>query len=272
MSNSKISSLRIPASEPRPWVASCTLLLFTSLPGIARLTQTAPPEGSSAPQTAEQVIDAYVSALGGKEALAQIASRKAEGHLEMANRKEGHRKFTIYWRAPDFSRMNLDSSDGALDIGFDGKAGWRSEHDGVNERLSKRSLELLLRDANPLRYAHLAQLYPGVTLETEPPEGAPKGTALVSRGPEETFRFYFDAQSHLLTQIVAESVKDEAGPRRYLFEDYRKVDGVFFPFAIREIVPLPNADPQAVHIENILRFHKVQNGISIPDSMFSPPR
>ncbi len=190
----------------------------------------------------------------------------------MANRKEGGQKFTTYWRTPDFSRMKVESDGEDIEVGFDGKAGWRSEYVGVIESLRGRALELLLRDTNPLRYARLNELYPDITLDTDPLENAPKGTALVSRGQEETIRFYFDAQSHLLTEIVAESAKDETGPRHYLFEDYRKIDGVLFPFAIREIVALPNADPRAVRIEHIVRFHKVQQNISIPQLMFSPPR
>jgi hypothetical protein len=272
MSNSKTSSSRIPASEPRRWLAYCALFLLASWPATARLIQAVSPEASDAPQTAEQVIGAYVSALGGKEALAQITSRKAEGRVEMANRKEGGQKFITYWRAPDFSRMRVESDGEDIELGFDGKAGWRSEYVGVIERVSGRSLELLLRDANPLRYARLAELYPDVTLDREPPEDAPKGTGLIYRGREETLRFYFDPKSHLLTEITAEGAKDETGPRHYLFEDYRKVDGVLFPFAIREIVALPNADPRAVHIEHIVRYHKLQQNINIPESMFSPPR
>jgi hypothetical protein len=270
MSNSRTSSLKIPVNEPRRWFPACSLLLLMSWPAEARLIQTVSPEASDAPQTVEQVIGAYVSALGGKEALAQITTRKAEGRVEVVNRKEGGQRFIAYWRAPDFSRMRVESAGEEIELGFDGKSGWRSEYVGVIERVSGRSLELLLRDANPLRYVRLAELYPDVTLDREPPEDAPKGTGLVYRGPEETLRFYFDPQSHLLAEIVAEGAKDETGPRHYLFEDYRKVDGVLFPFAIREIIPLPNADPRAVHIEHIVRFHKVQNNISIPDSMFSP--
>ena len=239
---------------------------------MSRLVQTVPPEASTAPETVEQVIDAYVNALGGKEALAQLTSRKAEGRIDLANRNEARQKFTTYWRAPDLSRMKLDSSDEVIDVGFDGKAGWRTEHAGFTERLSGRGLDVLLRDANPLRYTRLAELYPDVSIDKEPPEDAPEGTALVSHGREETRRFYFDPQSHLLTEIDTKSATDEAGPHRYLFEDYRKVDGVLFPFAIREIVPLPNADPRAVHIEHIVRFHKVLHNVVFPDSMFSPPR
>lgn len=272
MSNSKTSNSRIRASEFRTCLASCALLLLISWPGTGRLIQTASPEASDVPQTAQQVIAAYTSALGGKEALARITSRKAEGRIEMANRKEGSQKFTTYWSAPDLSRMNVESDGEDIQVGFDGKAGWRVEFAGITESVRGRSLELLLRDANPLRYARLAELYPDVTLDRDPPDDAPKGTALVYRGSEETLRFYFDLQSHLLTEIVADSPKDETGPRHYLFEDYRNVDGVLFPFAIREIVPLPNADPRAVRIEHIVRFHKVQQNVSIPPSMFSPPR
>ena len=242
------------------------------MPGTAGPIQTVPQESSNAPETVEQVINAYVTALGGKEALAQLTSRKAEGRIEVANRNEPRQKFTTYWRVPDFSRMKVDADGDVVEVGFDGKAGWRSEYGGISERLMGRSLEVLLRDANPLRYTRLAELYPHVAIDREPPEGTPKGIALVSHGRAETLRFYFDAQSHLLTEIDTESPTDETGPHRYLFEDYRKVDGVLFPFAIREIVPLPNADPQAVHIEHIVRFHKVQNNISVPDSMFLPPR
>ena len=218
-----------------------------------------------------QIIQAYVTALGGKQALAQITSRKAEGRVEIANRKEEGQKFTAYWREPDLSRMNVVSDDERIEAGFDGKAGWR-ESDGYSERLGGRSLELLLRDANPLRYARLSELYPSVAVDSDPPEDAPKGAALIYRGPKETLRFYFDAQTHLLIEIATQSDSDETGPRRYRFEDYREIDGVLFPFAIREIIALPNVDPRAARIEHVLRYNKVQQNINIAPTIFSPRR
>ncbi len=265
--------MRIPVNGLRAWLACGSLFLLASCVATAGLIQGPAASASDAPQNVEQVIGDYVAALGGSEALAQISSRKVEGRIEMANRKEGGQRFTIYWRAPNFSWMRVESEGQDIELGFDGKAGWRSESGaGFTESLRGRSLELLLRNANPLRYARLKELRPDVEFDKDPPEDAPKGIALISRGREETFRYYFDPHSHLLTEIVAGSDKDEAGPRHYLFEDYRKVDGVLFPFAIREIAALPNADPRAVHIEHIVRFRKVQNNVSIPDSMFSPPR
>jgi hypothetical protein len=218
------------------------------------------------------VIEAYVTALGGRESLARLTSRKAEGQLEMSNRGGDRQKFTTYWRAPDFSCVRVDTSEEIIETGFDGKAGWRAEHRGVAETLRGRSLQLVLRDANPLRYARIAELYPGVSIDDEPSEDAGKRAVLVFRSLEETIRFYFDSRTHLLAEITSEHTGDETGIHRYLFEDYRKADGVLFPFVIREIVPIPNADPRAVHIEHVLRFRKVEHNVSVPDSVFSPPR
>jgi hypothetical protein len=240
-----------------------------TLPAMAALLQAASTQTSDTPQSAEQIIEAYITALGGKQALAQITSRKAEGRVEIANRKEAGQKFTTYWREPDLSRMSVVSDDEHIDAVFDGTAGWRSESDGDTERLGTRSLEVLLRDANPLRYARLAELYPAVALDGDPPQDAPRGAALVYRGPKETLRFYFDTQSHLLTEIVTESDSSETGPRHYRFEDYRALDGVLFPFAIREIMALPNVDPRAARIEHVLRYNKVQQNINIAPTVFS---
>ncbi len=274
MSLSKTSNLKIHASNSRPRIVltlACAALILQSTPA-AVAHQTGPQEAAKPTASAQQVIDAYVTALGGAEALAHITSRKAEGRLEISNRNGDHEKFVAYWRAPDFSRVSVSASDSSVETGFDGKAGWRSEEQGVTESLRGQGLQLVLRDANPLRYARLSELYPGVAIDNEPPEDAGKQTVLVFRSLEDTIRFYFDPQTHLLTEITSEHSNDETGTHRYQFEDYRKLDGVLFPFAIREIIPIANADPPAVHIEHVLRFRKVQNNVTIPDSLFSPPR
>jgi hypothetical protein len=235
-------------------------------------SQTVIQDAAKPPENVQQVIDAYVAALGGAEALAHITSRKAEGRLEISNRSGDHEKFVAYWRAPDFSRVSVNASDSSVETGFDGKTGWRSEEQGVVDSLKGQGLQLVLRDANPLRYARIVELYPGIAVDSDPPEDAGKRTVLVFHSREDTIRFYFDPQTHLLTEITTEHSKDETGTHRYQFEDYRKLDGVLFPFTIREIIPIANADPRAVHIEHVLRFRKVQNNVTIADSLFSPPR
>ena len=232
---------------------------------------TAEPPSASASRPAQAVVDDYVNALGGREALLRIRNRRADGVVEGARRGFSKRNFRLYWAAPNLARVEFKEEGLVTDEGYDGAKGWTQESFGIADELKRDAIEALLIFADPIRYAHLLEIYPNAAIETDPPDAAGRATLrATARG--DTFRFFFDPKTHLLAELQKESDTDESAARRYRFEEYRRVDGILFPFTIHVVTPVPNLDPAAIRIENVIRYKSVSHNLSIPATLFTRPK
>jgi len=155
--------------------------------------------------------------------------------------------------------------------GYDGAKGWTQEVFGIAEELKPDALEALLNFADPIRYTRLLEIYPNAAIETDSPEAAGR-TTLRATARGNTFRFFFDPKTHLLTELQKESDTDESAARHYHFEEYRRVDGILFPFTIHVVTPVPNLDPAAIRIENVIRYKSVSHNVTIPTTLFTRPK
>lgn len=229
------------------------------------------PPSASGVQTAQAVVDDYVNALGGRDALLRIRNRRAEGVMESARRDTPKKNFRLYWAVPNLARGEFKEEGLLTYEGFDGAKGWTEEFFGIAEELKPEVLEDLLLYADPIKYSHLLEIYPDADIEKDPPDAAGR-TVLRATAKGETVRFFFDPKTHLLAELRNERDADESAPRRYRFEDYRRVDGILFPFIIRAVMPLPNLDPEAIRIENLIRYKSVTHNLSIPATLFTRPK
>ena len=81
--------------------------------------------------SAEEIIAKYQQAIGGKEAFDKITSLKMEGKIESGN---GNGSSTIiYEKAPCLYYSETKSSQGVMQRGFNGDAGWLKPH-GLKEK------------------------------------------------------------------------------------------------------------------------------------------
>jgi hypothetical protein len=253
-------------------------LLVGSLTLVARApwAEVQPPATSAtdrAPVAADpavrSVIDDYIQALGGREALWRIRNRRAEGVIEQGHSRK---KFLLYWAAPNLARAEFKQGDFVIYNGYDGRKGWSQESFAVTEQLKPEELLDLLLYADPLRYARLLELYSDVVVEADPPDRAGR-TVLREKVNGFTVRLFFDRKTHLLTEIESGSDHAEAAPRRSQLEEYRRVDGILFPFVIHEIIPIPNLDPAAIRIEQLVQFKSVKHNVpNISPALFEEPR
>ncbi len=252
--------------------AAAALVVASLLPTAAQESPRQQPEAATTTEGVDAVLDAYVQALGGRAALDRLKTRRTEGLIEIPNHDDLG-SFLTSWEAPDHGWLEIAEPGVATRIvAFNGKSGWRegSTEWGTYELLSRRGVEDLLRMADPIRYANLKDIYPGVRREVE---GSTEGRSsivilrVITEGS--VIRYLFDSNSHLLKEIE-EHRNDELFARHYEFKNYRKVDGIQFPFVLHEIVPLPNLDPAAARIESIVRFRKVTHNVHIPAKLFEP--
>jgi photosynthetic reaction center cytochrome c subunit len=188
--------------------------------------------------TARQVIDKFVEAVGGREAIERNFSRIEEGELNIRSSSNAKVPIQILSLAPDkrvtkgFSVSHLGNSAQATGV-VNGTHGWMRESNGpvrlmfgwrrdaaqLEDLLNlPRRLEALLGDA---RVVGVARLETG-------------GEAIVVAGRTQFLplvEMYFDMQTGLLlrTRYFVDSTVGRM-PSLIDYSDYRDIDGVMVPF------------------------------------------
>jgi tetratricopeptide (TPR) repeat protein len=120
-------------------------------------------EKSESLLTLDEVLERYVNALGGAEAIKAATSRVMKGTLDVVGVSRGG-TFKLYAQAPNkmFSIMNAHPL-GTVKVGFNGRAGWEVDERGLR-RVNGTELEALLRDGDFYYPLNLKQNFKKVTL------------------------------------------------------------------------------------------------------------
>jgi hypothetical protein len=208
------------------------------------------------PRSVDDVLNAYIRALGGAGALDRIQTREIEAKLHHGA------KVTYYWAKPD-KVLRVSRGEKA---GFDGSSAWVLSRKKKLTKLSKSDKERLEMNADPLRYAHLRVLYS--ELHAAPAERVDDRAMDVLVAPNNiaATKFYFDAASHLLVRI--EELGDTSAYYKQVTEysEYKPLDGVQFPFHIEH----SSEDPGGNHQD--LRISKLEQNVDLQPEMFAKPR
>jgi hypothetical protein len=207
------------------------LLIFTALSSLAR-QNTKPVDG---------VLNAYVQALGGEAALGRINDREIEAKVHHAG------KVTYYWRKPNKVVLIAHGEK----VGFDGSSGWILSRKKKLTKLPKPEQQELETNANPVRYAHLHDLY--ADLEAAPSQrlGDRQMDVLVAPNNIGSTKLYFDTASHLLVRIEEFGVTSAYYKQVTEFSDYKTVDGIQFPFRIVHSTTEPGMKEKEIRISSV---------------------
>src|SRR6266849_1880584 len=177
----------------------------------------------------DQLLDKYLAAVGGADALQKITSRVQKGTLTAFGGQ--HFSVEVYSKAPDkrVSIMHLQSGDSLT--AFDGKRGWLSVPGRVHMMTAAEN-DAARMDADLYFAVHLNTLYQKFRVDAgEKMDG--RDTYLVTGHSEgqPPLRLYFDQQSGLLLRLVRYADTPLGrNPTQIDYEDYRDADGVKLPF------------------------------------------
>ena len=201
----------------------------------------APSASSSAPATplpsVKQILDRYVQALGGSEALTKVTSRSAKGSRIGADGvlvpEEVHQK------APDKILTVTSYPNLVFSNGFNGTVGWaHSSREGATP-LPEQLLVQIKRDAVFYKEIKTEELYSNLTVlgrASVRDADAYVIQATPVNGPVE--KLFFDVATGLLVRRYTESDTPLGRlPLQLDYEDYREVDGIKQPFLIRWFMP-----------------------------------
>jgi hypothetical protein len=190
----------------------------------------APPMAPAAPGapavTADQVIEKYVTALGGADAIKKINSRVMMGSI-LANGSES--PIELFTKAPN-KRVSI--SNGQSYTAFDGTMGWMGNSGRPAREMSASEADAAGLDAEFALALRLKEIFP--QLRRGRPEtiaGVECETLNASRPGRPPVRLYFDKNSGLLVRMIRYAdTPIGRNPTQIDYADYREVDGVKSPF------------------------------------------
>lgn len=185
--------------------------------------------GQPAGPTADQIMESYITASGGADAMKKIMTRTESGVLS-ANGTDT--PIDIIAKAPNFRVSISHPKSGDSFTAFDGTAGWMgSTGHAPREMNAAESLAAGL-DAEfnlPLR---LKEMFPQIRAgRPEDINGAPQYVLTATRPGQNGVRLDFDQKTGLLTREVryADTPMGRM-PTQIDFADYRDVGGAKIPF------------------------------------------
>ena len=185
----------------------------------------------------DEILDRYVLAVGGRQAIERVTSRVLKGSRVGADGVLVPEE--VYAKAPNKLLTVTSYPNQVFRIGFDGAHGWAGSNQGGRD-LGEEMLAQLRREAEFYKETRLKEMYSKMTVLGRATVGERAAYVVeatpVDGGSHE--KLFFDVQTGLLVRKYS-LAKTALGqfPAQTDYEDYREVDGVKLPFTIRWAIP-----------------------------------
>ncbi len=225
-------------------------------------------------QTADEIVEKHLAAVGGRAALAKLQTQTATGTISVSMPgMDLSGQVALYAKVPNKSRMffTLDLSrfggtDMVVDRRCDGKTAFMSNNVQGDRELTGSELDTLLNAAYPTPL--LAYKETGAKIEflgKEQVGARPAYVLLYTPKAGSPIREYFDAETYLLIRSIEKAPAPEVGgdveSTREL-SDYRTVDGVKTAFTVKVVNPMQTV---------VVILDKVEHNMPLDDAMFVKP-
>jgi outer membrane lipoprotein-sorting protein len=228
--------------------------------------------GIASAQTADEIVEKHLAAVGGREALGKLTSRHATGTVSVSTPTgDISGPLETFAKAPNKMRvsMKLDLSAAgggeiAIEQRFDGTAGYMMNSMQGDSEITGNQLENMRNATFPSPLLHYKDA--GAKVELMPREKvADKELIVLLMTPKSgsAVRMFLDPETYLMTRTVATVTPSQAGsPIEQTIElsDYRTADGVKMPFKV-----VQSNSMQSVTII----FKSVEHNVPIDDAMFT---
>jgi hypothetical protein len=225
-------------------------------------------------QTADEIIEKSLTAVGGRAALMKLKSRAMVGTITLSTPAgEVSGPIEIWNAAPNKVRtlIKVDlSSLGAgpltLDQRFNGKAGYVVDSLQGNRDMSDKQVENLKNNTFPTPLLTYKDM--GTSAKLSGKEKVGDREAFVVTFEPTTgspSRQYFDAETYLPIKVTVKVDVPQLGQeveQTSEFSDYRDVDGIKLPFRATASSPVQNYT---------IKIEKIEHNVTIDDALFSKP-
>jgi len=227
--------------------------------------------GSARVQTADEVVEKHIAALGGRAAIGKLTSRRATGTVTIATPAgDLSGPIEITAKVPNKTRavMELDlTALGAADKmvveqKFDGTAGWTLNSLQGDTPITGNQLENMKNGRFPTSLVDYKAA--GIKVELLPRETIDGKSLIVLLAAPKTgsaVRMYLDPETYLGVRTVT-TISTPTGDVEQVsaFSDYRTVDGVKVAFNVQ------NSNSQQTMT---IKLDKVEHNMPLDDALFS---
>jgi photosynthetic reaction center cytochrome c subunit len=211
--------------------------------------------------TVDQLISAYVQALGGASAISRISSREGMGNITAGGE---FFRLEVFYLEPNREALIGHTPAGDSSTVFDGREGWIGVPGRPLRKMLGADLDAAQIDADLHFPLHIKQMF--AEWHAEYPEKIGNREAFVLSATNEgkpPVKFYFDEESGLLARLVRYAASPLGlVPSRIDYGDYREVDGVKIPF--QWTVAQPNESVT-------MQLEQVRENVPIDDTRFAMP-
>ena len=220
----------------------------------------APAAGSApAAPTADQIVEKYVAALGGADALKKVTSRSMQGVI-VTNGNES--AIELLAKAPNKRISITKMGTGESMTAFDGTAGWMGSTGRPARAMSDTESDAAGLDAEFALALRLKELFPQLRRgRPDTINGTPVEVLTGMRQGKAPVRLYFDQNTGLLLRMVryAETSMGRM-PTQIDYADYRTVDGI--KVACKWTLSRPNG-------RFTIQIKDVKQNVAIEDAKFA---
>jgi hypothetical protein len=212
--------------------------------------------------TADRLLEKFVQALGGADALHRISTRVEKGTLTGFGGRQ--LSVEVFSKAPDkrLSVMHLPNGDSIT--AYDGRVGWLGNPGRPTREMSGGELDGAKLDADFYFPLHVRQVFSQLRVERPEKIGDQETDLVVGANPgQPPVRLYFSAQSGLLVRLMryAETPLGR-NPTQIDYADYRDADGIRVPF--RWTIARPGG-------RFTIQVDQIQQNVPIDDAKFAEP-
>ncbi len=214
--------------------------------------------------TADQILEKFYQAIGGKPAFEKINSRVQKGTFELPSMGMSG-SFEGYAKAPNKNYVVISLEGfGEVKQGYTGTEAWSLNPMEGLKVMTGEELEVAKREADFYNTIRIKEHF--TKLEVKGTEKVGDKSAYVilatpAKGAPE--KYYFDTQSGLLIRNDSER-KTEQGLLHVelLLEDYKDVDGVKIPFTLKQ-------SNEAMSF--VIKLSEIKHNVPVDDAKFVRP-
>jgi len=224
------------------------------------------PAAADAP-TVDSILAKHIEAVGGKEAIEKVHSRRVQFKTESETMGSGEGE--IFAQTPDRQRSHIDlGTTGVIDEGFDGTVAWaKNPWQGLRLKTGDE-LAKVKRDAQFHRELNYKKIYPDLAYKGVERVGDEEAWLLESKPTTSSKeKFWFSTKTALLLRQESQY----EGPDGLLdidafAHDYKTFDGLKFPGALKMKI---SAGGQGFEFR--LKFLDVKLNVEIDSAKFAKP-